>query len=124
MSVIRRDIKDDVDGIVQNAQQLADWKHYVRAFPLSSLAVAAVTGYVAVPRRLEVVSPDADQIAKLARQNRLVVSNSPASEARSGVASTVAKLVASAVLRAAIGYATMKVGSIIGQQAVDEEATT
>ena len=54
MSVIRRYIRDDVDGIVQNAQQLADWKHYVRAFPLGSLVVAAVAGYVAVPRRLEV----------------------------------------------------------------------
>ena len=123
MSVIRRHIGDDVDGIVQNAQQLTDWHHYVRTFPWISVASAAAVGFMAVPRQLEVVRPNAGEIARLAKQERLVVTNQPVSEARTSLTSTVMTLIGSAILRGAAGYIATNLGSLIGKQ-VEEKATT
>ncbi len=122
MSVIRRHIGEDVDGIVQNAQQLTDWHHYVRTFPWISVASAAAVGFIAVPRRLEVVRPKAGEIARLAKRERLVVTNQPASEARSSLASTAMTLIGSALLRGAAGYIATNIGSLIGKQVEQEEA--
>lgn len=120
MSAIRHDLEDDVDGIVRNAQELTDWKHYVRAFPWGSLATAVAAGYMVVPRRLEVISPDADEMSKLAKQDKIVVTNNPSSEAKPGLMVTAAQLAGTAVLRAAIGYATAKIGASVGHSAAEE----
>lgn len=120
MSVIRHDIEDDVDGIVRNAQELTNWKHYVRAFPWGSLAAAVAAGYMVVPRRLEVISPDADQLATLARKDRIVVTNSPSSEAKPGLLTNAANLAATAIMRAAVGYATHRIGASLGSSDAEE----
>jgi len=49
MAAIRGNLDGEVGGIVQNARRLVDWRHYVRSFPLSSLAAVATAGYLAVP---------------------------------------------------------------------------
>lgn len=120
MSAIRHDIEDDVDGIVRNAQELTNWKHYVRTFPWESLAAAVTAGYIVVPRRLEVVSPDAAQLATLARKDRIVVTNSPSSEARPGLLTNAANLAATAIMRTALGYATHRFGASLGSSATEE----
>lgn len=120
MSAIRHDIRSDVDGIVRNAHELADWRHYVRTFPWGSLATAIAAGYLVVPRRLEVVSPDADEMARLAKRDQIVVRTRPSTEAKPGLLTTAAHLVGTAVLRAAVGYATSKIGTSLGSQAAEE----
>jgi fluoride ion exporter CrcB/FEX len=49
MAVIRTHLPGEVGGIVTNVRRLADWRYYIRAFPLGSLAAAAAAGYLLVP---------------------------------------------------------------------------
>ncbi|MCA9110738.1 MAG: hypothetical protein KDA52_12365 [Planctomycetaceae bacterium] len=117
MDIIRSNLGGDVHGIVSNAQQLVDWRHYVRAFPWGSLGVALSLGYFAVPRRLEITSPDAETLEKLARNNRLVVNHKPRGEERSGLVMSAASLAGNILLRAALAYAGQQVGKLVGEQA-------
>jgi fluoride ion exporter CrcB/FEX len=49
MAVIRTHLPGEVGGIVTNVRRLADWRYYIRAFPLGSLAAAAAAGFMLVP---------------------------------------------------------------------------
>lgn len=51
MRVIRRDLRANVQGIVDNASQMFDWKNYVRSFPWVAVGGAAIIGFMLVPRR-------------------------------------------------------------------------
>ena len=73
MAAIRSDLHEDVHDLVETARQMSDWRYYVRRFPWMSVAAAAAVGFLVVPSRLEVTSPDPDSLAELARQKRLVV---------------------------------------------------
>ncbi len=53
MAQIRRDMHQEVQGAVQGARSLTDWKSLVRGYPWLSLSIAAAVGYVIVPRRRE-----------------------------------------------------------------------
>ena len=109
MSTIRANLGGEVSGLISNAQQLTDWRHYVRSFPWGSLAVATAIGYFAVPRKLEISSPDPETLEKLAKDHRLVVQHTPKGEEKRGVMSSVANVAGNAILRAALAYAGQQV---------------
>lgn len=50
MREIRDELQSDVDGVVDRAGELADWRYYVRKHPWASVAVAAAVGYWLVPK--------------------------------------------------------------------------
>ena len=120
MDTIRASLGGEVDGLVSNAQQLVDWRHYVRSFPWGSLGVAAALGYFAVPRRLEITSPDQETLGKLAKNNRLVVKHKPRGEEKRGLLMSVANLTGNMLLRAGLAYAGQQFGKIVGDQAAQE----
>lgn len=120
MSAIRTHLGGEVDGIVSNAQHLADWKHYVRAFPWASLGVAAAVGYFAVPRKLQIVSPDKETLAQLAKENRLVVEHSPKGTEKPGIVGSLVNLAGNMALRAGIAYAGQQAGKIFGHEAAEQ----
>jgi hypothetical protein len=51
MAQIRHDMHQEVQGAVQGARTLTDWKSLVKSYPWLSLSVAAAVGYFVVPRR-------------------------------------------------------------------------
>src|SRR5262245_42584352 len=51
MRQVRRELRQDVEEIVENAQVLTDWRHYVRRYPLVCIGLAAAAGYLIVPAR-------------------------------------------------------------------------
>ena len=77
MAEIRCALHENVTGIVESARAMSDWRYYVRRYPLVSAAAAVALGYLVVPARLEVISPDADTLLKLARKNQLIVKEDP-----------------------------------------------
>jgi len=117
MDSIRADMHVDMDGLVTNARHLTDWKHYVRSFPWASLGVATAIGYFAVPRRLEIQSPDAETLEKLARENRLVVQHSPQGEEKRGLLVSLANLLGNMAVRAGVAYVGQQTGRMFGEQA-------
>jgi hypothetical protein len=120
MSTIRAQLGGEVDGIVSNAQELANWRHYVRAFPWGSLGVATALGYFAVPRTLQVMSPDKETLAQLAKENRLVVQHEPEVHRKPGIMATMFNLTGNMILRAGIAYLGQQAGKVFGEQAADE----
>jgi hypothetical protein len=105
MAQVRRDLNVNYGEVVENARDLADWRYYVRNYPWATLAVAATVGYLVVPTRVELIRPDADEILKLARQQKLVVEPKPAAEPKSTVGGALFKLIANTLFRGAIAYA-------------------
>jgi hypothetical protein len=110
MQLARQRVRDEVEEVVENAKQFADWRFYPRRFPWATLGVAAVLGYAVVPRRLEIVSPDADTLQELARKHKLVVDAKPAPSRKRGVLDAVLSLTGRALLRAGVAYASQYVG--------------
>jgi len=55
-SKLRKHLERDVDGLRNQAQELMDWKHYVRKYPVATIGAAVVLGYLLVPRRSPIVN--------------------------------------------------------------------
>lgn len=106
----RESLHDDAEELVDSANQLGDWRAYVRRYPLASAAVAAAIGFAIVPGKRIVYSPDAKTIMSLARRNKLVVKASDQAEANRGVWGTLLTLAATAAVRGATAYAAAQVG--------------
>ena len=108
MAQVRVDLGEDAEQIAENARTMTDWRYYVSSYPWASMAVAAAVGYIAVPRRLEVISPSPEVLAKLANQDRLVVKPKAEAEPKKGLAGTLFTFLSSMVVRGAL--------AAIGQQ--------
>jgi len=105
MRGIRRELRANVKDMVANASQMFDWKSYVRSFPWPSIAIAAVLGYVLVPRRMKVVAYDKATLENFLRENRLVVAPPPEKRA-STVWGNVLPILGGVAVRLAMSYAT------------------
>ena len=117
MDHIRRDMRVEMDDIVQNARVLSDWRFYVRSYPWVCLAAAAGLGYMVVPRRLEVVSPDATTLEQLAKKHRLVVKPDTEPQEKKSMVNKLVTFAASMALRGALAYAGQAVGKFVGTEA-------
>ena len=121
MEQIRCDLHEDMQGMVDNARTMSDWRYYVRSYPWASLGVATALGYLAVPARTQIISPSAKELAKLAKTNQLVVQQKPEPHKRGGLTGTLFTLVANLVIRGVISYIGQKAGKAAGHQAADAE---
>lgn len=121
MAEIRCALHENVTGIVESARVMSDWRYYVRRYPLASAAAALALGYLVVPARLEVISPDADTLLKLARKNQLIVKEDPEGRPRGRILGPLFTLVASALVRGAMAYVGQQAGKSFGHQAAEPE---
>ncbi|MHC5544836.1 hypothetical protein ACYOEI_41915, partial [Singulisphaera rosea] len=55
MALIRRDLHEDVRGVVASAEAVTDWHRHIRNHPWLALGAATAVGYFVVPRRHKVV---------------------------------------------------------------------
>ncbi|MCA9114260.1 MAG: hypothetical protein KDA79_04190 [Planctomycetaceae bacterium] len=124
MSRVRERLNDDVDEVVAGARQLADWRYYVKNYPWGVLAGAVAVGYFAVPQQTRLISPNADELEKLASRNKLVVKQKPEAGTRSSLAQTALTLAGNMVFRAAIAWAGQQAGKVMGHKAAEEEPST
>ena len=60
MAQIRRELHEDVQGLVAGAEEAGDWRHYVKIYPWAALGLSAAVGYFVVPKRHRT----ADQVAE------------------------------------------------------------
>ena len=121
MARIRRELHEDVRGVVESAEAVTDWKHWIRDYPWASAAAALAIGYLVVPRRRKTVKP-AEVAQAVAAQIQPVVQQAvaPAPEPKKkgrGLIGAGLGLLAPIALRAAQNYATHFVSNwIAGQQ--------
>lgn len=117
MQFARQRVRAEVDEVVDGAKQFADWRYYPRRFPWATLGAAAALGFAAVPRRLEIVSPDVKTLQELARQHKLVVDPKPSGARQPGLIDGLLTMTGNLLLRAGIAYAGQQVGKLFGDTA-------
>lgn len=66
MAKIRSELHEDVRGVVEAANSAWNWRGYITAYPMLSLAVAAGVGYLVVPRRHKAAAPPVVVVEKAA----------------------------------------------------------
>lgn len=121
MANVRSTLDENVHELVTNARNLTDWRYYVKAAPWGAVGAAMAVGYFIVPRRVQIVQPDADEIAKLAKRHQIVVEHKAKAEAKQGgPAQLVMTMLANAMLRAATAYVSQQAGKVFGQQVADK----
>jgi len=104
MAQIRRELHDDVQGVVAGAEAATDWRGWIRNYPWISVGLAFAVGYILVPRRhrevptIRITPPEA---------SRALVAESPRApeKRKKGLIGWGLGLLAPVVLRAAQGYA-------------------
>jgi hypothetical protein len=106
MRQVRRELGEDVDGIVDNAQVLTDWRYYVRTYPWICLGAAAAVGFLIVPSRPQVVQPDPKTLAELVKARKIVVTTPSEAPPRPSMAASVGSVLARALLQG--GLALLK----------------
>lgn len=107
MAQIRRELHDDVKGVVEGAEAATDWRRYIRSYPWASLGVALAIGYLVVPRRQRdrttTINVDPAEIARAvaAETPRVIEKEKPGR----GIVGSLFGMVAPVAFRAAQGYA-------------------
>lgn len=126
MAQIRRELHEDVRGVVATAEAAADWRRYLTAYPWVSLGTAFAIGYLVVPRRPRPVAgtalqADLSKVREAVETTRQAVVEAP--QEKSGEAKRKKSLVGAALgmvaplaLRAAQGYALQYLEHWIAQQ--------
>lgn len=120
MQQVRRDLGEDMDDIRDSTRTMMDWRSYLKRYPWICLGAALAAGFVIVPKRVELISPDLDALLELAKRNKLVVKTNPKAQARSGLSGTVLTFLGNAVVRAGIAYAGQHLGTVGGQEAASD----
>jgi hypothetical protein len=111
MAAIRKELHEDVRGVVESAESVTDWRRYLRMYPWLSVGAALAVGYLIVPRRHAQVPPD------VTTQLRELVTESQAKETeRPSWLGSVFGVLAPVVVRAAQGYAAHYLEQWIAQQ--------
>ncbi len=111
MAQIRHDMHHEVQGAVEGAQSLTDWRTLIRMNPWISLGIAATVGYLIVPKRRRETPTIVSVDAAPERFARSAPASQPAQARRSrwSTFGTVFSLAAPVLVRAAQNYALQHV---------------
>jgi hypothetical protein len=71
MAELRSDLAGGVREVGRSARVMTDWTFYVRRFPWAVVAVAAAAGFMLMPRKKQVISPDQQALAEMVRKKQL-----------------------------------------------------
>ncbi|QDT01106.1 hypothetical protein [Adhaeretor mobilis] len=121
MSTLRRELHADFEQVGQQVRDRTDWRYYVRRYPWLVAGAATVVGYALVPRPIRKIVPDAATLARLAKQEKLVVAPKSKASRTSGLSAQLLTLAATGLSRAAMGYLTAKAGEMTGKVAEARE---
>jgi hypothetical protein len=107
------DVATRARQIAGQARELTDWRHYLQRYGRVTLGLCALFGYAMVPRRVEIITPDAETLEKLAKRQRLVVEPRPAATEKRKLLDTALSLGSSMLLRAGIAYAGQRMSQAL-----------
>jgi hypothetical protein len=107
MREVRAELRADVKDLMNSAQEMADWKRYVRAYPWLCVGAAAALGYMIVPSRPVIIHPDAESLFKLAKEHKLVMKSdeSPVPKKKNGIMSQLVSMALAAALQGGLHIA-------------------
>jgi hypothetical protein len=73
MAQLRRELDVDMGNVSRSARAMTDWTFYVRRFPWAVAGVAAVAGYLLIPKKKQPISPDPETLAELVKNREVRV---------------------------------------------------
>lgn len=108
MEVVRGRLDRDAQATKQSVQNMTDWRYIVRKNPIATVAIAAVAGFLLVPKKRQ-PSPSITtaDIERLAKEHTVIVTKE--SSASPGLVGTVAAIAGAALTRAATNFLATKV---------------
>ena len=114
---MRCDLDEDVQGIVEGARDMRDWRYYVRTYPWVCVGATVAVGYWIVPRRHLAMQPNAETIAGLVEQRRLAETPpvTPLRKARGLLLRCVGNL----VMQEVSAYVGQQAGKLLAPQAAN-----
>jgi hypothetical protein len=109
MAQIRRELHEDVKEVVEGAEEVTDWRRYVKLYPWAATGAAFATGYLIVPKRRRSVPRDVARQSDVAEvREELRQAREPEPEAkkrRKSLIGAALGMLAPLALRAAKNYA-------------------
>jgi hypothetical protein len=113
MQRVRRDVSQDVAGIVETAKTLTDWRYHVKHHPWVLLGGAVALGFLMAPRKKKKIPrEDAKELVALLKKHNVSVA-APAAPAKS-LAHTLLGMAAPIVMRQVMGVAQHRFGGASG----------
>lgn len=123
MARIRMRAQYKAERLGDETRQFLDWKHYIRLFPWSTLAAAAVVGYIMVPRRASLSRPTANALLEMAKETQQAVKAvqqpPPPAPKKSGMFDGLIGIAGNALLKAGLTFATQQVTKMVAQSLND-----
>jgi hypothetical protein len=114
MAELRCALTGNVHAVSRSARVMTDWTFYVRRFPWATMAIAVIAGYLLVPKKKNIISPDQEALAQMVRKHQLRLDVDHKAE-KPGLAHSLLALAASWAAKAGVGY----VGELMRTAAVN-----
>jgi hypothetical protein len=105
MSAVRCNLHEHLGDVVGQARAVTNWRYLVQLNPLVSTGVAALCGYLLVPKKVHVMHPRPDDLAKLAKQQRIVMQPESGKAKKQGTVRPLVSMLVGAALRSAMAAA-------------------
>jgi hypothetical protein len=117
MAQIRRDLHEDVKGVVEGAEEVSNWRYYIRLYPWAAVGAALAAGYFIVPKRKKPAEPSQVIVTAMpqAPQAAPPIEAEPEKKGR-GLIGAGLGMIAPIAIRAAQNYATHFLTNWIAQQ--------
>jgi hypothetical protein len=122
MRQIRVEMRDDVQGLVDNARKLGDWQYYVKTYPWACLAVAAAAGYLIVPSKVHVIQPDPKALVELAKARQISVTADVQPKANGGIAKGLLNMAAGMIIQGGLAVLSGQIHRLLDRPRVDHSS--
>jgi hypothetical protein len=122
MAELRRELTFDVRDVGRSARAMANPAFYVRKFPWATTAVAALVGYMLVPKKKEIVKPDPELLAELVRKNQVKLDTSAAAKDTQGMLKSLAVMGITWAAKAGFNYMVQQLTTAQAKERPPEEA--
>ncbi len=123
MKLLRQDIDKDIHQVKQSASALTKWQYYIKTYPLASIGVAAVIGYLLVPKKQVFQGTDTKTLEKLIRKHQPALEKNSKDETKHGVMRTAFTFMAGLALKAATAQIVHHLASGSQGGAVQNDST-
>ncbi|MEX1224474.1 MAG: hypothetical protein WEA31_07995 [Pirellulales bacterium] len=122
MARLRGGLHREVEGIVESARTMTDYRYYLRRYPWGCAAAAVAVGYLIVPNKTRIISPDVATLKELAKNNQLLVKAKPeVSKQQPGPLNLLLHLAASSLVRAGVSYAGQQASRFFAESQGQQE---
>jgi hypothetical protein len=124
MAELRRELSIDVRDVGRSARAMTNLSFYVRQFPWATMAAAVAAGYLLVPKKREVVYPDADALADLVKRQQIRVDTSSAAKESQSVVRTLLMMGLTWAARTGLNYIGQQLTGAATQKRSGPSSTT